>query len=117
MNQPTSMHQRFRAVQSLETGTSAVPATNPSIDQALIDLILAPLGRDESSSNGHARKEREIGRLFGSLSVMEAWTLHRRLANPQSDDAAATAFGRMIVERRNRLLAFLGDPRRRAALG
>ena len=44
------------------------------------------------------------------------WTLHRRLQSPQATDTLATAFQRIVAERRVRLLAFLGDPKRRSAL-
>jgi hypothetical protein len=115
MKQPSSMHQRFQAVRAAESNVEGVTEEKQSIEQAIIDVILAPLEEGEARVAGNDRKEREVGRLFATLSAMESWTLHRRLSNPCADDALAVAFARMIAERRKRLLAFLGDPKRRAA--
>lgn len=108
------MHQRFRAV-SAAVAPAPAASTSTWFEPALIEILVRPVvtgaARDE-----HARKEHEIGELFARLTVIEAWTLHKRLANPSATDALATAFGRLILERRARLLAFLGDARRRAAI-
>jgi hypothetical protein len=82
----------------------------------MIDVITRPAAGGEAPSRAHACKERELGALFAQLTVIQAWHLHRRLSNPRSGDALAAAFNRMIFDRRARLLAFLGDARRRAAL-
>ena len=50
-------------------------------------------------------------------NVAEAEALHERLSTtPRADDRVAAQFGRLVLERRERLLAFLGDARRREAI-
>ena len=67
---------------------------------------------------GNDKKEQQLARLFDQLSSSEALTLHKRLANPQPTDELAMAFeNRLAVERRKRLVAYLGSATRRAALG
>jgi len=62
------------------------------------------------------QKEHAVGGLFAALSVADARALYQRLAIPKEVDRVARGFGRLASERRARLLAFLGDARRRAAL-
>jgi len=116
MKPQTPMHLRFLAVRNDEAKPQTPAPTSPSFEQTLLALILAPLATGETAAAGYERKEHEVGTLFATLSAMESWTLHRRLSNPGPDDALAAAFNRMIAQRRARLLAFLGDPKRRAAL-
>ncbi len=111
------MHLRFQQVRRLEAHPTAPQGEARSLDSQLIEVIRAPLHEGESRVAGHDRKGHEIGRLFATLSAIDAWNLHRRLADPQPGDALATAFGRLIQERRTRLLALLGCPKRRASLG
>jgi len=125
MTKPSGMHERFRAISAAPSsggrgGGCAEQELAPvrgdwSREPELLALLLRPIAPTESAFEGHARKEREIGGLFASLPVIEAMTLHRRLACPRPDDQLATAFGRLLVERRGRLLGFLADARRRAA--
>ena len=71
---------------------------------------------NETVSATYQRIEQELGTQFASLTVLQARELHRRLSTPRADDALATAFHRMVAERKGRLLAFLADARRREAL-
>jgi len=110
----SAMHHRFKAV--TQAATPSPEATNQTwFEPALFEILLRPVPAG-SAREGHATKEHEIGSVFMRLTVLEAWTLHKRLTNPRPDDALATAFARLIPERRSRLLAFLGDARRRAAI-
>jgi hypothetical protein len=59
------------------------------------------------------RREHELVELFSCLTATECLELHRRLLSSCSDDPVAMRFQRMIPQRRNRLLAFLADVRRR----
>jgi hypothetical protein len=61
-------------------------------------------------------REHEIAQVFARLTVLDARELHRRLSIPAADDRIAARFGRMILDRRQRLLAVLADARRREAL-
>jgi hypothetical protein len=69
---------------------------------------------DESAAAGHARKEAELKAVFARVSAVESRALHTRLA--RGDDELARLIGRMVPERRLRLLAFIADARRREAL-
>ncbi|HEU0036389.1 MAG TPA: hypothetical protein VFQ53_37510 [Kofleriaceae bacterium] len=102
---------------SIRRATATVAATvDRPIDPPLLAILEAPLALGETAAAGFARKEHELGNAFAQLSILEARTLHARLANPKTGDALAERFSRLTSERRNRLLAFLGDARRRAAV-
>jgi hypothetical protein len=87
-----------------------------SCDAHLVAILDAPLRMGEPTNVGFARKERELGAAFAALPIFDQRALHARLANPKPGDALAEKFGRLIAERRIRLINFLGDARRRAAL-
>lgn len=94
---------------------AAPPLPKPSYE----DSLRAALTRDvagETIAVAFARREQDLRALFGQLTLDESRTLYRRLAQPSSDDGLARLFGRMVPERRNRLLVFLADARRRIAL-
>ena len=133
----SKMHERFRKVlaaapapatpsassrleppRQVVPGAGAPPTTPSSsswFEPQLIEILRRPV-ESGTAHEAHRMKEHEVGELFARLSVAEAWTLHKRLSNPSSTDGLASAFGRLILERRARLLAFLGDARRRAAI-
>jgi len=98
------------------------PSSSPNrglgttFDARLIEILDLPKRSDETLDLAFKRKERELGEAFAHLTVREALELHRRLCNPRPGDEVAHRFGRLIVERRVRLLNFLVDARRRAAL-
>jgi hypothetical protein len=110
----SKMHERFRKV-SAPAPTVATAAAGSWFEPQLIEILRRPV-ESGTSHEAHRIKEHEIGELFAKLTVLEAWTLHKRLSNPSATDDLATTFGRLILERRMRLLAFLGDARRRAAI-
>ena len=92
-----------------------VPVSGPH-DETLAAIIDAPLSPGETAHAGFSRKERELGAAFAQLPLAEARRLHARLSNPRADDSLASRFSRFTIERRTRLLAFLADAPRRAAL-
>ena len=93
------------------------PPAPPAIDDApLLAILDAPLLAGETAAAGFTRKERELAAAFAQLSVLAARGLHMRLANPRQGDALAEKFARLTIERRTRLLDFLADARRRAAI-
>jgi hypothetical protein len=88
-----------------------------SIDDArLIAILESPLRPGETAVAGYARKERDLAAVFATLSITAAYALRKRLAAPVSDDTLAAKFARLTIERRTRLIQFLADARRRAAL-
>ena len=87
-----------------------------TIDARLIAILDAPLAPGETAMVGFARKEHELGAVFAQLNVFESRAMGTRLANPKAGDELANKFARLTVERRSRLLNFIADARRRAAL-
>jgi hypothetical protein len=94
-----------------------VPRTTVSLEREIINALEEKPLPGERIADAFQRKERVVGSLFASLSVDDARSLHRRLCIPGKDDVIAARLARLTPERRARLIAFLGDARRRAALG
>lgn len=101
-----------RPTASVHTNTTIAS----SHDAALVAILDAPLHEGEPAQLGFFRKEAELRAAFAALPVLAARALHARLANPRTNDVLATKFARLVAERRNRLLAFLADARRREAI-
>ena len=102
-----AIDQRFAATPE-DPGTSW-------FEPELIEILMRPVPTGHAREQ-HVAKENEIVELFYRLTVLEAWTLHKRLMCKAPGDELVVAFDRLIAERRARLIAFLGDARRRAAL-
>jgi hypothetical protein len=81
-----------------------------------VELITRPIDQTGGHSAGYARRESEIGQMFAQLDLKTALAVAKRLDLARYDDPLATAFNRMVASRRNRLRAFLGDARKRAAV-
>lgn len=88
----------------------------PTVDAQLIAILDAPLAPGESALVGFARKEHELGAVLAQLDVSESRALGARLASPKPGDELANKFARLTLERRTRLLTFLADAGRRAAV-
>jgi len=125
VNPATSrMYERFRTLSA--QGSAAlppVPAPTPpapapavaAFELRLIEILRRPV-EGGNTHEANRVKEHEIGEVFARLSVSEAAALHQRLSSPAPLDDLAAAFGRLMAERRARLLAFLGDAPRRATI-
>jgi hypothetical protein len=87
-----------------------------AVERALIAILESAPGSDETLDFAFRRKEHAVGAMFAALPTQEARLLHRRLSQPIAGDRLAELFHRLVVDRRVRLLAFLGDARRREAL-
>jgi hypothetical protein len=93
-------------------------ADPPLACEAELVAILDEQFRDgETYAAAFLRKERALGERFAQLSAADARLVHRRLSRCATDDALAARFARLLPDRRLRLLAFLADAPRRAALG
>jgi hypothetical protein len=84
-------------------------------ERELLGLLESPPGPGETVDACFRRKEQRVAAMFAALSFAQARALHRRLAEPRPDDALAQRFHRLVAARRDRLLAFLADARRREA--
>jgi len=109
----TSASQAIQPTVAIRPPTAPRP---PTIDARLIAILDAPLAPGEGAMIGFARKERELGAMFAQLGVAESRAMGARLATPKAGDELANKFARLTVERRTRLLTFIADARRRAAI-
>jgi hypothetical protein len=82
-------------------------------DASLIAIVEAPIAEGETAHAGFSRKEEELRVAFAALSVLDSRALQARLSTPRSGDRFAATFSRLPVERRARLINFLGIARRR----
>jgi hypothetical protein len=85
-------------------------------DAVFFAILEAPLHEGETAMGGFARKEEELRAAFAALSVLESRAMQARLSNPRTGDRLAAAFSRLTIERRARLINFLGNARRREAM-
>lgn len=86
-----------------------------ALEDAIIAALDAPAEPHERPSEVFRRKELAVGELFAALSIIDAYVLHKRLSVRQAGDPIASRFGRLVADRQQRLMEFLGDARRRAA--
>ena len=93
-----------------------VGALNVDLERAIANVLDGRPALGETIDAAFRRKEYELGTVFARLSVIQAHMLLKRFSNPRAGDELAAKFGTMIAIRRSRLLAFLGDARRREAL-
>lgn len=88
----------------------------PEREAQVLGLLEAPLRPGEPASQGFARKEHELRELFKAMPAIECSVLQKRLRVADQRDRLVIAFGLLVGDRRNRLVAVLADARRREAL-
>ncbi|HEX4455918.1 MAG TPA: hypothetical protein VH143_33890 [Kofleriaceae bacterium] len=93
----------MRRIRSSLLETPAIKAS--SCDAHLLAIL------DASADSADA-----IERELAALPIFDQRALYVRLAQPRTGDRLAERFGRLVAERRARLLQFLGDVRRRATM-
>ena len=81
------------------------------IEQEIIDAIAQPLRNAESHRAGNDRKEGEVAALLDRLTPAQSFMLGKRLSVGARRDPLVAAFGRMVAERRIRLLSYLARRR------
>jgi len=106
----------LRLVEPIAAPAAEISTSDSEHDAEIIRLLSTPALPGESAELFHRRKEQLLGALFATLSIAEADALHHRLASPRVGDSVAAQFGRLAFERRERLLAFLADARRRETI-
>jgi len=87
------------------------------LETKLLSVLHRPRGIDESHAESNANREAELRALFAELDVTRAFHLRRRLEMARAGDPLWSSFQRLVADRRQRLLRFLGDARRRSVLG
>jgi len=85
-------------------------------EAAILDVLFGVVP-GESAAAGFARRELALRELFATLTIAESRMLHGRLRRRAPGDRLAARFARLILPRQQRLLAFLTEAPRRAALG
>jgi hypothetical protein len=86
------------------------------IETRLLSILRRPRDINESHAECNANREAELRAVFAELDVTRALHLRRRLETARADDLLWSSFQRLVVDRRQRLLRFLGDAGRRSAL-
>lgn len=84
-----------------------------SVDALLTAILVSPRREAESYVDTFRRKERELLHALGGRTAVESLALQRRLTTPRSGDVLAAEFSKLVVERRNRILLYLAECRRR----
>jgi hypothetical protein len=83
----------------------------------LENSIIETMSRKVDAADGHRlgndRREQELVAIFRTLTPVQLLGVRRRLDADRATDPLAVAFRRLTVERRQRLRAFIDDPRRR----
>lgn len=96
-------------------GSSLVIADDPALDTEIL-RILDSETPGETIAATFERREVELRVVFRRLDVSQSRALARRLSHRRPADAVSSAFGRLVPERRSRLVAVLEDARRREAI-
>ncbi|MEO6772874.1 MAG: hypothetical protein ABI467_07610 [Kofleriaceae bacterium] len=110
------IHLGLNLARAGDTKSSLPPTTR---EDSLDSDILMVLDRVEPTGTiamSYLRRERELLELFERLTADECLALAHRLSVCRADDTVAVGFGRMVPERRQRIVRFLADVRRREAL-
>jgi hypothetical protein len=89
---------------------------SPERELAVLSILARGAEGGETIEIAFRRKEAELLAVFAELAPLEARSLRERLSSPDPADPVACGFARLVHERRTRLLSFLADAPRRAAL-
>ena len=117
-SRPRLIWEPCRSASEVPTATEVLHKQLPKntisneLERHFIATLERPLAAHETYQAGNANRERELRALFATLSPVQALALRRRLNADRNDDALAVAFRRVVVERRNRFIAFLESPYR-----
>ena len=120
--EPRPIPSRLSLVPAEPEAVVAAPPAAPSTpthtatDATFIAILERAPDPSETLLTGFARKEAELRASFAALTVNEAREIHKRLSISHPSDLLAQKFKRLTAERRARLINFLADARRRAAL-
>jgi len=90
----------------------AADLANADAQARILAILRSPPLPEEGAQLAGERKERELKIEFAGLAPADALLIRKRFQGEKTDDELAVAFKRLNVERRDRLLVFLADPRR-----
>ena len=86
-----------------------------ALESEVLAILQTPPEPGERLEFAYRRKEAELVACFRRLTIVDAYELKRRLKLVIVGDPIAARFGRLVIDRRERLLAFLANARWRAA--
>lgn len=104
------------ATRAISEASRIARAKAGDLDRRIVIILTSAVDVGETFELAFRRKERQLGELFATLSIAESLDLHRRLSSRRAGDRVAELFGRLTVERRDRLVAFLASAHRRETL-
>lgn len=110
--EPMSIVPERPTTSSILNSTRAPEELPEALEAEILATFVRPLEPGESHQVGNDNRERELRTLFEELSPLQAHHLRRRLELDRNSDPIAVVFRRLLAERRQRLRAFLADPRR-----
>jgi hypothetical protein len=94
-----------------------IESVSHEIETKIVAVLRRPRNVNESHAEYGTNREAELCAVLAELDVTRAFHLRRRLETARADDLLSSSFQRLVVDRRQRLLRFLGDARRRSVLG
>jgi hypothetical protein len=83
------------------------------LEAEILSALDAPKQDHETFDAAFRRKEHEIGAVLCRLTPADLLALERRLTLSLADDPIAARFSRLVAARRNRLVSFISEMRRR----
>jgi len=83
------------------------------LETEILAVLDAPQRDHETLDAAFRRKEHELGAVFAQLTPGDSLALERRLNLSLAGDPIAARFSRLVAARRNRLVGFLSEMRRR----
>jgi hypothetical protein len=84
-----------------------------ALETEILAALDAPKQDGETLDTAFRRKEHEIGAVFARLTPADSLALERRLNLSLAGDPIAARFAHLVAARRNRLVSFLSEIRRR----
>lgn len=87
---------------------------DPVFEASLLAILTVPVSTIDGHQRGNDRREQELVALLSTLNPVQSIGLGRRLDIARSDDPIVQAFGRLVVQRRQRLRAFIAGAHRRS---
>jgi hypothetical protein len=100
------------AVESSEL-ESTLTWTPISLETEILAALDAPKHDNETFDAAFRRREQEIGAVLSRLTPADSLALERRLTLSLPGDPIAARFSRLVAARRNRLVSFVSEMRRR----
>ena len=97
----------------LEAVQPKVTWTPVALETEILVALDAHKEAHETLDAAFRRKEHEIGAVFARLTPADSLALERRLNLSLAGDPIAARFSRLVAARRNRLVSFLSEMRRR----